>query len=223
MSKRVRELLQIKINITTGGSAPPRPRVPYGSSNTETRQELHGRRWSDGRKGALECFRAGALPVLWAPEPEHAPHGASGAPEKIPPLTARMSGAVVDLVCSDQLSRGLRAWQARLRHPAGRLLGDCDLLRSTSQLLVSYAQGEGYGRCAGAVVLGYTAGAHRSIWRSNVRLRRNTGGPIGVSKATGRVRACAMRTRVPARGKQKFHVSCTHRVVLFWRKWFIRE
>ena len=51
---------------------------------------------------------------------------------KIPPLTARMSGAVVDLVCSDQLSRGLRAWQARLRHPAGRLLGDCDLLRSTS-------------------------------------------------------------------------------------------
>jgi hypothetical protein len=142
---------------------------------------------------------------------------------KIPPLTARMSGAVVDLVCSDQLSRGLRAWQARLRHPAGRLLGDCDLLRSTSQLLVSYAQGEGYGRCAGAVVLGYTAGAHRSIWRSNVRLRRNTGGPLGVSKATGRVRACAMRTRVPARGKQKFHVSCTHRVVLFWRKWFIRE
>ena len=51
---------------------------------------------------------------------------------KIPPLTARMSGAVVDLVCSDQLSRGLRAWQARLRHPAGRLLGDCDLMRSTS-------------------------------------------------------------------------------------------
>jgi hypothetical protein len=132
VSKRVRELLQIKINITTGGSAPPRPRVPYGSSNTETRQELHGRRWSDGGKGALECFRAGALPVLWAPEPEHAPHGASGAPEKIPPLTARMSGAVVDLVCSDQLSRGLRAWQARLRHPAGRLLGDCDLMRSTS-------------------------------------------------------------------------------------------
>ena len=44
------------INITTGGSGPPR--VTYGSSNTETRQELHGRRWSDGRKGAC------AAPVL---------------------------------------------------------------------------------------------------------------------------------------------------------------
>ena len=39
------------INITTGGSEPPR--VTYGSSNTETPQELHGRRWSDGRKGML--------------------------------------------------------------------------------------------------------------------------------------------------------------------------
>jgi hypothetical protein len=29
---------------------------------------------------------------------------------KIPTLTARMSGAVVGIVCSDQLSRGLRAW-----------------------------------------------------------------------------------------------------------------
>ena len=44
------------INITTGGSGPPR--VTYGSSNTKTRQELHGRRWSDGRKGAC------AAPVL---------------------------------------------------------------------------------------------------------------------------------------------------------------
>ena len=29
---------------------------------------------------------------------------------KIPTLTARLSGAVVGIVCSDQLSRGLRAW-----------------------------------------------------------------------------------------------------------------
>ena len=45
---------------------------------------------------------------------------------------ARMSGAVVDLVCSDQLSRGLRAWQARSRHATGERIGDCDLMRSTS-------------------------------------------------------------------------------------------
>ena len=44
----------------------------------------------------------------------------------------RMSGAVVDLVCSDQLSRGLRAWQARSRHATGERIGDCDLMRSTS-------------------------------------------------------------------------------------------
>ena len=43
-----------------------------------------------------------------------------------------MSGAVVDLVCSDQLSRGLRAWQARSRHATGERIGDCDLMRSTS-------------------------------------------------------------------------------------------
>ena len=53
---------------------------------------------------------------------------------KIPPLTARMSGAVVDLVCSDQLSRGLRAWQARSRHATGERIGDCDPMRSTSAL-----------------------------------------------------------------------------------------
>ena len=46
--------------------------------------------------------------------------------------SGHMSGAVVDLVCTDQRSRGFRAWQARLRHPAGKLLGDCDLMRSTS-------------------------------------------------------------------------------------------
>ena len=51
---------------------------------------------------------------------------------KIPSLGARMSGAVVDLVCSDQLSRGLRAWQARSRHATGERIGDCDLMRSTS-------------------------------------------------------------------------------------------
>ena len=39
-----------------------------------------------------------------------------------------MSGAVVDLVCSDQLSRGLRAWQARSRHATGERIGDCDLI-----------------------------------------------------------------------------------------------
>ena len=55
------------INITTGGSEPPR--VTYGSSNTETRQELHGRRWSDGRKGMLALHRC----WLGAPEAEHAP------------------------------------------------------------------------------------------------------------------------------------------------------
>ena len=55
----------VLINTTTGGSAPPR--VPYGSSNTETRQELHGRRWSERRpgKGALES-RAGALGAVGA-------------------------------------------------------------------------------------------------------------------------------------------------------------
>ena len=51
---------------------------------------------------------------------------------KIPSLGARMSGAVVDLVCGDQLSRGLRAWQARSRHATGERIGDCDLMRSTS-------------------------------------------------------------------------------------------
>jgi hypothetical protein len=45
----------VDINITTGGSEPPR--VTYGSSNTETPQELHGRRWSDGRKGMLALHR----------------------------------------------------------------------------------------------------------------------------------------------------------------------
>ena len=46
--------------------------------------------------------------------------------------SGHMSGAVVDLVCSDQLSRGLRAWQARSRHATGERIGDCDLMRSTS-------------------------------------------------------------------------------------------
>ena len=48
----------VLINTTTGGSAPPR--VPYGSSNTETRQELHGRRWSESRAGALGAVGARA-------------------------------------------------------------------------------------------------------------------------------------------------------------------
>ena len=52
----------IMINITTGGSGPPR--VTYGSSNTQTRQELHGRRWSDGRKGACAARCTGA-PRCW--------------------------------------------------------------------------------------------------------------------------------------------------------------
>ena len=43
-----------------------------------------------------------------------------------------MSGAVVDIVCSDQRSRGLRAWQTRSRHATGERIGDCDLMRSTS-------------------------------------------------------------------------------------------
>ena len=34
---------------------------------------------------------------------------------------------VVDLVCSDQLSRGLRAWQTRSRHATGERTCDCDL------------------------------------------------------------------------------------------------
>ena len=46
-----------------------------------------------------------------------------------------MSGAVVDLVCGDQLSRGLRAWQARSRHATGERIGDCDLMRSTSAVI----------------------------------------------------------------------------------------
>ena len=36
------------------------------------------------------------------------------------------------LAYSDQLSRGLRAWQARSRHATGERIGDCDLMRSTS-------------------------------------------------------------------------------------------
>ena len=55
-----------------------------------------------------------------------------GSAEKSRVWAARMSGAVVDLVCSDQLSRGLRAWQARSRHATGERIGDCDLMRSTS-------------------------------------------------------------------------------------------
>ena len=66
------------------------------------------------------------------PLPAAASSRCFGSAEKSRVWAARMSGAVVDLVCSEQLSRGLRAWQARLRHPAGKLLGDCDLMRSTS-------------------------------------------------------------------------------------------
>ena len=55
------EVIYKYINITTGGSEPPR--VTYGSSNTETRQELHGRRWSDGRKreGHASLHRCSSL------------------------------------------------------------------------------------------------------------------------------------------------------------------
>ena len=59
-------------------------------------------------------------------------HGATLPSRKSRLSAARMSGAVVDLVCSDQLSRGLRAWQARSRHATGERIGDCDLMRSTS-------------------------------------------------------------------------------------------
>ena len=67
------EVIYKYINITTGGSEPPR--VTYGSSNTETPQELHGRRWSDGRKGSRKGMLAlhRCSTVLRAPEAEHAP------------------------------------------------------------------------------------------------------------------------------------------------------
>ena len=103
------------------------------------------------------------------------------------PHLLRMHRSNMDQKC-------LPSWRNPARHPTSPH-GVALWLRATVEMRLRrvYAQGGVHGKCAGAVVLGYGR-AHCSIRRSNVRHRRNTGGPMqqGVRHAN------------PARGKQKF-------------------
>ena len=77
---RLEPVVVVPINITTGRSGPPR--VTYGSSNrnTETRQELHGRRWSDGRgRVAMRCTGA---PRCWGRQTQSTRRELSSPPTK---------------------------------------------------------------------------------------------------------------------------------------------
>ena len=96
-------------------SGPTRCPARSLASRPSSKNTSGGRCW---RPAAAGCWRASCSRCAWRTArrriaPSACRCGAITVLRerlKIPPLTARMSGAVVDLVCSDQLSRGLRAW-----------------------------------------------------------------------------------------------------------------